>query len=291
MRVYEDLTEHLTTADLRLLAHAAGARTRDLDAEAERLRHRPDLVEALLSHPEVGRLLFGPQQAAELLPSLSPWLVFGVAVARTAEDLNHLSYVEEWVGPRQRIPVFSVEELRTVVEVPARRYFLTELLASYTHVAGGAVWVRTRRGIRRHRFSELDPIGLASLLDATPRDAHAGVYRRLGDLALFLTGVFPDHTARRLFRPIDVQRLARAVGGTAEELEDKLAARGGVGLLEYLGERWYRRAVEEVPYRTAVVEVIEDAAERFEALRRILNVVTDRYLFPLRHQLFPGVGG
>jgi len=38
-------------------------------------------------------------------------------------------------------------------------------------------------------FSELDLMRLLLMLDALPEQLHSGVYRRLGDLALFLTGV------------------------------------------------------------------------------------------------------
>src|SRR6266540_1530599 len=116
------------------------------------------------------------------------------------------AFVGEWAGPRQRLPVFDVATLRDFLAAPARRLFLAELLASYVHVASGSVLVQTRRGWRRQRFSELDPVRLAALLDVVPAGERVGIYRRLGDLALFLTGVFPDHTATRAFAPVHAQR-------------------------------------------------------------------------------------
>ena len=88
------------------------------------------------------------------------------------------------------------DDLREFFAADGRRLFLTELLTSYTRVASGSTYVRTARGWRRRRFSELDPLRLASLLDAVPEAERPGIYRRLGDLALFLTGVFPDRTDR-----------------------------------------------------------------------------------------------
>ena len=93
---------------------------------------------------------------------------------------------------------------------PRHRLFLAELLASYTHVASGSVMVATRRGLRRQRFSELDPVRLAGLLEVVSREERPGILRRMGDLALFLTGVFPDYVARRGFGPIEEGRLLRA---------------------------------------------------------------------------------
>src|SRR5258707_42758 len=69
---------------------------------------------------------------------------------------------------------------------PARRYFMVEHLASYTRVMSGPVWVRRGDRWRRQRFSELDAARLAAALDAVPESDRPGIYRRLGDLALFL---------------------------------------------------------------------------------------------------------
>lgn len=263
------LADHLTDRDRALLARATGpAQPTDLDRA--------------LDDPAVFAAVFGDEERGDPLLRVSPFLLFAVALARTALDLEHERSVAEWVGPRQRVPVLGTGELREVLDDRGRRVFLAALLASYTHVASGSVWVQTRRGPRRQRYSELDLLRLASLLDAVPEQARPGVQRRLGDLALFLTGVFPDHTATRLFRPLDLQRLARAVRPSGERpapverLVEALEVRGAVGFVEQLGERWYRLAG------------VDEVADRFQACRRVLNQVTDRVLFPHRAVWFPG---
>ena len=113
------------------------------------------------------------------------------------------------------MPVFEVDPLREFVADPLRRLFLADLLASYTHVASGALWVKSRRGWRHRRFSELDPAQFAELILSVPPEERLVLYRRLGDLTLFLSGVFPDHVSSRPLPPIAVERLRRAVGGAA----------------------------------------------------------------------------
>jgi hypothetical protein len=170
-------------------------------------------------------------------------------------------------------------------------------LASYTHVASGSVLVATRRGLRRHRFSELDPVRLAGLLEVVPEADRPGILRRLGDLSLFLTGVFPDQVANRGFGPIEEARLRRAgaatvpVGGPAADGEWLGIDRGGaVGLLERLGRRWYRAAYERMGRPVPVeLAVIGELPGRFDHARRILNLVTDQFLFARREQWF-GLG-
>ena len=152
-------------------------------------------------------------------------------------------------------------------------------------MVSGSTWVATRRGWRRRRFSELDPLQLAGLLDTVPAAERPGVLRRLGDLSLFLTGVFPDHTASTpLGRPVAEVQLLRSAG-----LEAAGTPPGSVNafeLLELLGGRWYRLAARLSPAPSGSVEVLAAIAEHFPDARRILNVVTDTYLFPLRERWF-----
>jgi hypothetical protein len=283
--------EHLTDDDLELLSSAHRAAAGEVLGVAE-LRSRPAPIDALLARPEVFEAVFGVEKGADPFMRGSPFLVFAVAVHRCVEDLRQAAFVPEWLGPRQRVAVFDVEALRDFLADPMRRFFLVELLASYTHVASGSFWVETGRGWRRRRFSELDPVRLASLLEVVPEAERVGIYRRLGDLALFLTGVFPDHTAMRALAPIDMARLLRAArlasgageppGGYAESVEPA----GPVALLEHLGHRWYRLACDTAPSPTGAMRVVGEVAERFRQARRVLNLVTDRHLFVLRDRWF-----
>src|SRR5262249_40857292 len=132
---------------------------------------------------------------------------------------------------------------------------------------------------------ELDPVQLAGLLAAVPAAERPGVLRRLGDLALFLTGVFPDHTARTsLGRPLAEAQLLRAAGVTRSQWDP--GSLSAFQLLELLGARWSRLALRLSPAPSGSVDALTAIAEHFTDARRILNVVTDTYLFPLRDQWF-----
>ena len=63
---------------------------------------------------------------------------------------------------------------------------------------------------------------------------------------------------------------------------------GTVALLEGLGRRWYRLACTIAPVRTASMDVVGDVAERFGQARRILNILTERHLFPFRSRWMSG---
>jgi hypothetical protein len=278
--------QHLTDADLALLAEPAG-----LPAN---LRAQPDLVDEALRSPRTFDRVFGPS-AQRRLADVSPFLVFAVAVHRAADDLGHTQFVEERVSRRLRVPVFDVAQLQEFATDPSRRYFVVEHLSSYTRVISGPVWVQRNNRWRKQRFSELDAARLAVTLDAVPESDRPGIYRRLGDLALFLTGVFPDHTAARRVHPVELERLLRSLPPdeagrpSLVELTDLAGNRGASGLFAWLGPRWYIAAAARTPL-AAVSRMLREVAERFDQARRFLNHVTDRYLFPVRGRWFPQPG-
>lgn len=247
------------------------------------------MVDRVLADTRTFERLFELRESNDPLLLASPWLVFAACVHRAAKELEKTRFVPDWVGPGSRLPVLDAGRLSHFLADRLHRYFLVELLASYTRVASGALWVQSRRGWRRQRFSELDPVRFAALIDVVPPSERAGIYRRLGDLALFLTGVFPDHSSTHLLGRLDIQRLVRS---GAIEWPDEGAPHdlGALGLLEELGGRWYRLACATAPAPpTSGLVIVARVAERFRDARRVLNFVTEHYLFRHRARWFPGL--
>src|SRR2546430_9124637 len=257
---------HLTDADLTLLALAGpGAGPGD----GSWLRGDPAALLRLLEDPGTfGTVLGGgPGEGSRgWAVQASPFLIFALLVQRAETELASAAHVPERTGLRQRVPLFDAPALRDFLADTARRLFLAELLASFTRVASGRYRVRVAGRTRTRRFSELDPVRLAGLLDAVPEAERPGVYRRLGDVSLFLTGVFPDYVTSRAFGPVDAGRLLRAAGLPGPQRE-RLAAGPAIDLLEHLGARWYRTACELAPVRTARLAVAGDVADRLRQAR------------------------
>src|SRR5262245_21315540 len=105
--------EHLTSGDLAIL-NDVGPATHPLVA--------------LLASPRLEEVVLGIDPAADPTRMASPFLTFSIAVHRVATRLDTASYIEEWIGPRRRVPVFAVEPLRQLVADPLRRFFFVELL-------------------------------------------------------------------------------------------------------------------------------------------------------------------
>ena len=279
LTVASRVLEHLSPSDIRLVAGATG---RSPESPAS-------WIVAALGDAAVHDSVFATTDAPFSLAS--PFLVFSVAVHGVARDLASATLTTEWLGPRTRLPVFDAPTMREFLDDADRRLYLSQLLSSFTRVAGWTQWTHTNRGWRRNHFSELDPVQLAQFATMVSDAERPGVWRRLGDLSLFLTGVFPDHTAKRPLSSVAEQRLRRITQVSSDapvgDLPSAVSNLGAVGLFELVGERAYRSAVRGVPRPlTHSMRVVDDIATRFRIARRVLNLVTDRYLFPLRSEFF-----
>src|SRR4051794_16995080 len=209
--------EHLTDGDLTVLA---GGRADSVPP----LRRQPALVLDLLDRPAVtDAVLRAGQHEPDRFAYVSPFLLFAAAVHRATGQLVGATHVPDRAGPRSRVPVFDGPALAGFATVPRHRLFLAELLASYARVASGVTWRRTERGWRRQRWDELDLPRLAVLLEAVPPAEQPVVWRRLGDGALFLAGVFPEY-AERALGLVEVARLQRATGLALRSAEGSVPA-------------------------------------------------------------------
>lgn len=268
--------EHLSEQDLQLIARKAGRHDEPSELRAV-LRDHPQVIEDVLSSPELFDAILVDDESEAISPGVTPFLVFGTLVHRTAKELDTANYVPEWTGPGRRLPVFDVTPLREFLSSGANRFFLIELLASFVKVASGSIWVRTRKGYRRRRYSELDPVQLAEMVEMLPLRERPGGYRRLGDVVLFLSGVFPDHTATHPPALPERERLVASAGvAPATALADGTDLR----FHEIVGANWYRRAVESAQVSVGRGPgVLLEVADHFSHARRFLNVLADRHLF------------
>ncbi|NHC13721.1 hypothetical protein [Motilibacter deserti] len=251
--------EHLDDRDLLALT---GGRADQVPA----LRRQPALILDLLDRPAVTDAILDDSHAdAERFRYVSPFLVFAAAVHSVSGALVGSAYVADRTGPRSRLPVFDGPVLAAFATDPHHRLFLIELLTSYSRIASGVSYRQTDRGWRRQRWNELDLPRLAGVLQALPSHQRAAVWRRLGDGALFLAGVFPEH-AERALGLVEVERLQRATGLRLSGWDGPVTP-----LLEELAARAYGHHGVQVP-----MGVLEAPA----AARRVLTLVADRHLFP-----------
>ncbi len=271
--------EHLSDGDLDLVARV-GVAGHNREQVRTRMRESPRTIEAVLASPRLYEAVFADPKT--LSSRVSPFLAFSTLVHRTVSEMEKAPYVFEWAGPGKRIPVFDADSMASFLGDPRIRFFFAELLTSFVRIASGSMWVLTPRGYRRKRFSELDPVQLVEVVEQLPTAQRPGGYRRLGDVTLFLTGVFPDHTATHTPSVSQRRRLAASAG-----LAPLAALDEGNDLRfhEILGASWYRRAASAQAAGGAGVSHLDLIADQFTQARRFLNLLTDRHL----HRYDPGL--
>lgn len=279
----QEYLARLGEADLRALVHADAVPPDRAAARVQALRRQPGLLLDALDRPATSAAVLslagdappgGARPGGDRFALISPFLLFAAAVHRTAADLAGASYAPERTAPRQRIPLFDGSRLSQYLAAPRHRLFLADLLASFARISSGVVLAPD--GQHHRRWSDADPGRLAVLLDAVPPGQRPLVWRRLGDLALFLAGVFPDAAERLVPGEAAARRLARRT--LPGDPPGRLPEGGAPDLLEWLGTRWYEQAARHVPGDAA--RDLREQAGQFRPARRVLNTMTDRYLLP-----------
>lgn len=257
----------VTRAELSTLASACD---RDADELSAVLHRRPWSLHDLLADPDIIRAIREPESIGD---ATSPFLLFAVLTRSAADELLDSTYVNDWIGPRSRLPVFDVEPLQEFVSAPGRVLFVARLLASMVDPPTAAIPI-----------DGTDPWDLVDWLDTVEPADRVALLCRLGDLALFMAGVFADALGEETMDPARAGKFGRSVGMTGDEilaLIDPASSSPGLDALEHLGARWYREAGRSA---TTVPLIVDDVARRIHSARRFLTHVADSYLAPLGHQ-------
>ncbi len=251
------LSEMLSDHDIAFALQATGTKPGPrLAATVASIRQDPLILAALVDdHRIYATLVNDPQN----LVRVTPYFLFSVILRQARWELRRRTFTAEWVSPRRRVPVFDAKQVAEVLDDESRLHYLAELLASFSAPRlRGAVHAENA-GRRRQRFDETNLAHLRTLrASATAADCFA-LDRRLGDVALFLAGVFPDN------------------------------AHGAVELAGWEAEsqaRYRQAARAPLARQCGLHDVLDRLASELHPSRKALNFAADRFLFPLRADWF-----
>lgn len=256
----------LSDHDLRFVAETIWGEQGGPADTLQDLRARGGLLDVVLEDDRLVRRLLGDEQA---LVRVSPRLVFSVLLRRVSRDLNERPYTLERT-PAETIVVFDAPRVRRLIAEPAIGAYLVEMLTSFVRTETVTLWVRRGERYRRRRFSTLnleDMIELAGLVEGAEARP---IYRRIADIALFTSGIFPDFLRSRP-DAVPLPRRARAIPRTLETYEEH-------------GRRFYRLASR--PGGGPEGRVLASLAEEFSMARKSLEMLSDRYLRWMRLSWF-----
>lgn len=228
---------------------------------------------AFIGHDRVFRKIMNDD---EVLLEISPILYFEVLLRQALKQMERAGHTLEmaWTG---EIPVFDADDVVRLVSEKAVLEYLAGMLSSFTRTESRVVPVRVAKGVwRRVRYSDMDIDSLLRLCQGLEGERRFGYYRRIADLCLFITGIFPEYTYFDYRHPV-----SRPV------MSPVWAGRRGLQEYEELGRTFYRLAAEmESARKLELVGVFRVLCDNFSIARKPLNFITRYYLRHRRHRLF-----
>ena len=274
-RVYT-MSLSLTDSDLMFLVETVADRRRDLNEVVALIRDKEDLLDQMLDDPKLLERFFNDEEA---LIKLSPCFFFTILLRHVRREIEKENYLYDYeVGARkQRIPVFAVEEVTELLAESDALNYLAEMLASFARSKSIVHrWTDENGHQQRHRFDGTDIDDMIELCQRLQPAERARYYRRIGDIALFFSGIFPDHAAYYHFM---TPRSARRVN-RGRNLHD----------YEREGQAFYQRAARHCATSPRST-VLNTLSENFSNARRALNVLSERYLRHDEGNIFFGSAG
>lgn len=251
-------------ADYRFVAETL-ASTPTKQKEAERLLlERPELMDDWLEDPRVFQRLWSEEKQ---LLRVSPFLLFQVLLRQVRKDLRGKLYLYEVDARGHRLPIFEAPQVASLLQDEGILEYLAEMLASFTRTESAVIYWLEGGQWHKKRFSDIDiddVVFLARLVEPALRPL---LIKRAADIALFLSGIFPDHASLFIAKP-----------------KTALTAQRTIRDYETEGSNYYKLAAEQLD-NPQVQRTCRRLAESFTLARRALNTLSDQYLSDLQERL------
>jgi hypothetical protein len=215
----------------------------------------------------------------EILLKISPTLFFQVLLYKAVEDLEKKGYTMEREHA-MTIPVFDSKEVVELMTDRAVLVYLARMLASFTRVESHTLYLRLGKRIKqRIRFNDMDIMSLMSLVEFADEEHRFGLYKRIADICLFLSGVFPGFLERDYRYPASGEVRPPMPGRPRMEPER----------YDEEGRRYYRLAAEHRAARDLdLSDVLHALHEHFKEAKKPLSFMAEHYLPALKTPVFPG---
>jgi hypothetical protein len=253
-----------TDSDIRFLARVVGETPEAAAAYMRAWQLDAERIEPWLDDDRVLRQLMADDHS---ILEVSPRFLFTVLLRRIRRDLATIPYTVERVEPDGRLVVFDAPVVHELLQADEMFQYLVNLLVSFERIDTVTVrGARPQSPLRRlNTFSLDDMVELAGLVDPPMRPA---ICRRIGDIALFVTGIFQEAIRRTAQRPLS-SPFARMFVGRWRGLEE----------YEADGRRFYGIAADQLrDVQPDLARVLARLAGDFTIARKPLAVLAERYV-------------
>lgn len=257
------MPQPFSEADLKFVVETVADRRSDVDHVVDLVRDKEDFLDQMLDDPRLFDRLADDEDA---LVAISPYLLFTILLRHVRREIKKEAYLYDYeVGAKkQRVPVFAVPEVSGLLGENEALDYLAGMLASFAATKSIVLTFRDSQGRSlEKRFDDMDIDDMMQLCRQIDPAYRTRYYRRIGDIALFLSGIYPDHAAYYHFlTPRSSRRVSHG-----RNLHD----------YEREGQAFYQKAAEQTrePGHGAILSTL---AQNFSNARRALNVLSERYL-------------
>jgi hypothetical protein len=260
--------------DLQFVVETLIPERGDLEHVVEILQDDEPLLDAMLQDDRLFRQLMADD---EISVSVSPAFFFKVLLVRARRDLEQEMYTIER-RQLQKVVLFDANQVVDLLAQPAVCDYLATMLASFTRIHSVNISFQVRQGLwHRLRVNDLDVDSMVRYVQLLDEQARFGVYQRIGDACLFLTGIFPEYIETRQRYPQSGEPRLRIKSSVLHSLEDH----------EAYGKTFYRLAARHPLARQhALNQVLETLSEEFVLAEKPLTFLAERYLALRKHRLF-----
>jgi hypothetical protein len=259
----------LTEQDLDFVVETVASQRLDREQVKGIVRDKADFMEVMLEDER----LFRRVMEEDVWVRISPYLLFSVLLRQARKDMHSGGYTLERLGPSQLLPVFDGARVAGLLEDGEVPDYLSDMLTSFTRVHSTVVYFRHRGRTHRRSFSDMDMDDMMELSQGVEPEYRFSFFKRIGDIAMFLVGIFPEYVAAASAGVDQRPRLAGRRLRTAEEYQEE-------------GSRFYLMAAECAPPESRVGGLLCKMADNFDLARKPLNLVSERYIPFSRLQWF-----
>ncbi len=264
----------LSDRDIDFLVETVSSQVSDKLRLQQIIREDDDFRNRFVSDEKVFRRVMDDD---EILLRVSPTLFFEILLRRAVSALEQKGFTLEQTRT-MKIPVFDSRDVVDLMGDDAVLIYLADMLSSFTRIESYTIAFRTKPGMwKKIRFNDLDIHSLIAFAQVVEEPHRLRFFKRIGDICLFILGIFPEHAEYDYRYPFSKQPRPHIRG------------RMRVSPKEYLteGQKFYRLAAEHPSAEEYhMSDMYRILCENFEKVKKPLNFIADHFLRYKKSRVF-----
>lgn len=274
MRKLKFKSSQLTERDLDFLVETVSPELRDKGEIKRIIQEDEDFRKSYMRDEKVFQRIMDEE---EIFLKISPALFFEILLRRTSLDLELAGYTVE-KSKTMKIPIFDTKEVVDFLAQDALVLYLTDMLSSFTRMESYTIPIMVGKGVwRKIRFNDLDVHSLRRICELVDEEYRLGFYKRIGDICLFILGIFPDYVEQDYRYPFSGQLRPHLRGKLRISPEE----------YEKEGQKFYLLAARHPSAKEMdLTDIFYALHANFPKARKPLNFIAEHYLPFTRHKLF-----